>query len=317
MNPEPNLEPEPGTRNREPGTVLVTGAAGFAGGYVLDRLGRAGAPVVGWSRHDVDLLDRESVRRRIRELKPAAIYHCAGAPHVAHSWSDTTHPLRSNVLATHNLLDAVRRAGIACRVLVTGSATVYRDSPAPIDEEGALEPSSPYGLSKLAQEQLAIRAMAEDGVDVVVTRSFNHTGPGQRPSFAAPAMALQLALIETGRAQPVIRVGNLDALRDITDVRDTIRAYELLMSRGRSGVPYNVCSGVARAIRDVLDGLRRRARVPVRVEIDPSRLRRNDTPVLVGDPARLQTDTGWRPQISFDRLLDDLMEYWRRQVAGS
>jgi len=317
MNAEPNPEHEPGTGNPERGTVLVTGAAGFAGSYVMERLARQGTPIVGWSRHDVDLLDRESLRQRIRDLKPVAIYHCAGAPHVAHSWSDTTHPLRSNVLATHNLLDAVRRAGIACRVLVTGSATVYRDSPAPIDEDAAPGPSSPYGLSKLAQEQLAIRALAEDGIDIVVTRSFNHTGPRQRPSFAAPAMALQLALVEVGRAEPVIRVGNLDPLRDITDVRDTIRAYELLMARGRSGVPYNVCSGVARAIRDVLDGLRARARVPVRVEIDPSRLRPNDTPVLVGDPARLQADTGWRPEISFDQMLDDLMEYWRRQVAGS
>jgi GDP-4-dehydro-6-deoxy-D-mannose reductase len=297
--------------------VLVTGAAGFAGSYMLEQLARSGTPAVGWSRHDVDLLDRDRVRQRIRDLRPAAVYHCAGAPHVAHSWSDTTHPLRSNVLTTHILLDAIRRAGVACRVLVTGSATVYRDSPAPIDEESVLEPSSPYGLSKLAQEQLAIRALAEDGIDVVVTRSFNHTGPRQRPSFAAPAMALQLALIETGRAEPVIRVGNLDALRDITDVRDTVRAYELLMAQGRSGVAYNVCSGAARSIRDVLDGLRARARVRVRVEIDPTRLRRNDTPVLVGDPARLQADTGWRPEISFDRMLDDLMDYWRRQVSAS
>ena len=316
-NPEQNPEPEPGTWNPERGPVLVTGAAGFAGSYVIDRLASAGARAVGWSRHDVDLLDRDVVRTAVRDLKPAAIYHCAGAPHVAHSWSDTTHPLRSNVLATHNLLDAVRRAGVSCRILVTGSATVYRDSPAPIDETAPLEPSSPYGLSKLAQEQLAIRAMAEDGVDVIVTRSFNHTGPRQRPSFAAPAMALQLALIEIGRAEPVIRVGNLDALRDITDVRDTIRAYELLMARGRSGLPYNVCSGVARAIREVLDGLRARARVAVRVEVDPSRLRPNDTPVLVGDPARLQADTGWRPEIPFDRMLDDLLDYWRRQVAAS
>ncbi len=297
--------------------MLVTGAAGFAGGYVMERLARAGTPAVGWSRHDVDLLDREAVRARIRDLRPSAIYHCAGAPHVAHSWSDTTHPLRSNVLATHNLFDAVRRAGMACRVLVTGSATVYRDSPAPIDEGGALEPSSPYGLSKLAQEQLAIRAMAEDGIDIVVTRSFNHTGPRQRPSFAAPAMALQLALVEAGRAEPVIRVGNLDALRDITDVRDTIRAYELLMARGRAGVPYTVCSGVARAIGTVLDGLRARARVPVQVTVEPSRFRRNDTPVLVGDPARLQSDTGWRPEISFEQMLDDLLDYWRSQVAGA
>src|SRR5687768_7516154 len=251
--------------------VLVTGATGFAGGYVMERLAAAGTQAVGWSRRDVDLLDRDAVRARIRDLKPKAIYHCAGAPHVAHSWTDTTHALRSNVLATHHLLDAVRRGGAPCRVLVTGSATVYRATPDPVGEDAPIEPASPYALSKLAQEQLAIRSMAEDGVDVVVTRSFNHTGPRQRPTFAAPTIARQLALIEAGRIEPVIRVGNLDARRDITDVRDTARAYEHLMLRGRPGVPYNVCTGTARAIRDVLDGLRARISVAVRVEVDPAR----------------------------------------------
>lgn len=296
--------------------VLVTGAAGFAGRYLVEHLTSLGTDVVGWTRRDVDLLDRDGVRAAIRNLKPSAIYHCAGAAHVARSWSDTTHPLRANMLATHHLLDAVRRAGAPCRVLVTGSATVYKDSPAPIDEETPLQPSSPYGLSKLAQERLALRAIAEDGLEVVATRSFNHTGPRQRPSFAAPALALQLAMIEAGRAEPVIKVGNLDVLRDITDVRDTVRAYERLMARGRIGVPYNVCSGIARAIRDVLDGLRARIGVPVRVEIDPARLRPNDTPLIVGDPARLRADTGWTPEISFDRMLDDLLDYWRRQVTA-
>lgn len=299
------------------GPVLVTGAAGFAGSYLMERLALSGASAVGWSRRDVDLLDRDAVRARMRALMPSAIYHCAGAPHVAHSWSDTSHPLRSNVVATHNLLDAVRRAGLHCRVLVTGSATVYADAGGPIDEDDAIAPASPYALSKLAQEQLALRAMVEDGIDVVVTRSFNHTGPRQRPSFAAPAMAMQLAMIEAGRTEPVIRVGNLDARRDITDVRDTVRAYEDLMARGRPGMSYNVCTGVAHAIRDVLDGLRARIRVPVRVEIDSSRLRPNDTPVLIGNPARLQGDTGWRPEIPFDQMLDDLLGYWREQVARS
>jgi len=297
--------------------VLVTGAAGFAGSHLMDRLAQTDDQVVGGSRIDVDLLDRDAVRARIRELQPSAIYHCAGAPHVAHSWTDATYPLRSNVLATHNLLDAVRRAGIRCRVLITGSATVYRDSPAPIDESSAIGPASPYGLSKLAQEQLAMRAIAEDGVDVVIARSFNHTGPRQRPSFAAPAMAQQLALIEQGRAEPVVRVGNLDALRDISDVRDTVRAYQGLMAAGRSGAVYNVCSGKAHAIREVLDGLRAKINVPVRIELDPSRLRPNDTPVLVGDPARLHADTGWTPQIPFDQMLDDLLQYWRAQVSHS
>ena len=295
--------------------VLVTGAAGFAGSYLVERLRHSGTEVVGWSRQDVDLLDRDTVRARIRELAPAAIYHCAGAPHVAHSWTDAAHPLRSNVLATHYLLDAVRRSGAAPRVLVTGSAAVYRASPAPIAEDSALEPSSPYGLSKLAQEQLCVRALAEDGVEVVLTRSFNHTGPRQMPSFAAPTLARQMALIEAGRAEPVIHLGNLDAKRDITDVRDTVRAYELLMDRGRVGVPYNVCSGTAYAIREILDGLRARVRVPVQVEVDLWRLRPNDAPVLVGSPARLRAETEWAPEIPFDRMLDDLLEYWRMEVG--
>jgi GDP-4-dehydro-6-deoxy-D-mannose reductase len=299
------------------GTVLVTGAAGFAGSHLVERLQQSGADVTAWSRRDVDLLDRQAVRARIRELAPAAIYHCAGAPHVAHSWTDTAHPLRSNVLATHYLLDAVRRAGVRARVLVTGSAVVYRSAATPISENSAIEPSSPYALSKLAQEHLAVRAGAEDGVEVVITRSFNHTGPRQAASFAAPTLTRQIAMIEAGCMEPVIRVGNLDARRDITDVRDTVRAYELLMARGRPGVPYNVCSGKGYAIREILDGLLRRVGVPVRVEVDPSRLRPNDTPVLIGSPERLRTETGWQPEIPFDRMLDDLLAYWRSEVARS
>lgn len=297
------------------GPVLVTGAAGFAGSYMMERLAGAGVPAIGWSRRDVDLLDRDAVRACIAELRPRAIYHLAGAPHVAESWIDTARPLRANALATHYLLDAVRRAGAPCRVLVTGSAAVYRASDEPIDEEGPLAPSSPYAVSKLAQEQLALRAVAEDGVDVVVTRPFNHTGPRQPASFAAPTFARQLARIEAGLAEPVIRVGNLDARRDITDVRDTVRAYELLMARGRVGVPYNVCSGVGRSIRQVLDELRSRIRVPVRLEVEAERLRPNDTPVLVGSPARVRADTGWLPEIPLERTLEDLLDYWRAEVA--
>jgi GDP-4-dehydro-6-deoxy-D-mannose reductase len=299
----------------EPGTVLVTGASGFAGSHLLTRLRETQAEVVGWSRADVDLLDRDAVRERIRELRPSAIYHCAGAPHVAQSWNDTVHPLRSNVLATHYLLDALRRAGVGCRMVVTGSAAVYGTSSEPIREDGPIAPASPYALSKLAQEQLAIRGVAEDGIDVVVTRSFNHTGPRQSPAFAAPALARQFALIEAGKSEPVVHAGNLDARRDLTDVRDTVRAYELLMAHGRPGLAYNVCSGVAYAIREILEGLQARVTIPVRIEIDPSRLRPNDTPVLVGDPERLHAVSGWRPEISFDRMLDDLLDYWRGVVT--
>jgi GDP-4-dehydro-6-deoxy-D-mannose reductase len=276
----------------------------------MDRLSGA----VGWSRPDVNLLDRDAVRARMRDLAPAVVYHCAGAPHVARSWSDTAHPLATNVLATHYVLDALRRNGRPCRVLIPGSAYVYRGSDAPIAETAEVAPANPYALSKLAQERLGVRSVDEDGLEVIVTRSFNHTGPRQAPSFAAPAFARQLARIEAGLDEPVIHVGNLDARRDVTDVRDTVRAYELLVERGRPAIPYNVCSGMAHSIRDLLDGLRSRTRVPVRIEVDRLRLRPNDTPVLVGDASRLRADTGWAPEVSFDRMLDDLLDYWRQAV---
>ena len=306
--------------------VLVTGAAGFAGSHLVEYLaGRS--DVTAWTRSDsppelsglarwrrVDLLDRERVRQEIRELRPACVYHCAGASHVGHSWQDTAEPLASNVLTTHYLFDALRRTGSRCRVLIPGSATVYGSSPSPLHEDSPLAPASPYALSKLAQEQLGRRGLVEDGIDVILTRAFNHTGPRQSPAFAAPGMARQIALIEDGGIDPLIKVGNLDAQRDLTDVRDTVRAYALLMERGEPGSVYNVASGVARSMRAVLDALVGRCRVPVQIAVDPTRLRPHDIPVLVGDATRLCAATGWTPAITFDRMLDDLLDYWRVAV---
>ena len=309
-------------------TVLVTGAGGFAGSHLVEHLaGRC--DLAGWARSDppavvaglarwtrVDLLDRERVRRAILALRPSAVYHCAGVAHVADSWQDTARPLAGNVLTTHYLLDALRRAGSPCRVVIPGSATVYASSANPLHEDSALAPASPYAVSKLAQEQLGRRAVTEDGVDVIVTRAFNHTGPRQSPAFAVSGMARQIARIERGGVEPVIRVGNLDTLRDLTDVRDTVRAYALLMERGVPGTVYNVASGVARPMRAVLDALVERSHVAVEVALDPSRLRPHDTPILLGDPTRLRTATGWAPLISFDRMLDDLLAYWRTTLRA-
>lgn len=305
------------------GPTLVTGATGFAGGHLIEWLADT-TDVVGWGRRApapslaalarweaVDLHDRDRVRARIRALRPSFIYHCAGSPHVAGSWKNPAEPLASNVLGTAHLLDAVRDAGIACRVLVTGSATVYAPSAEPIREDAPRLPQNPYALSKLAQEDLALRAAREDGMDIVVARAFNHTGARQSDAFVAPAIAHQVARIERGEIAPVLHVGNLDAVRDLSDVRDVVRAYAALMARAPGGVAYNVASGVGRPIRAIVDALCARARVPIGLEVDPSRLRPSDTPVLIGEITRLQVATGWTPEVSFDRMLDDLLTSWR------
>ena len=309
-------------------TALVTGASGFAGSLLLELLESTEATVFAWHRpgstprinrssirwQPVDVTDRNAVARAITDSRPDAIYHLAGAAHVAQSWNEPRETLATNVVGTHHILDALRRAGLAARVLVPGSAYVYKQSNRPLSEDDPTGPASPYALSKLAQEMLGRRGIIEDGQRVFLTRSFNHTGPRQDPSYAAPGFARQIALIESGRMAPTIEVGNLDAIRDLTDVRDTVRAYQAILEKGRAGVVYNVCSGRAVAIREVLDRLAAMSRSPVRVQVDPGRYRPSDIPILVGNPKRLQRDTGWAPSITLDRTLSDLLDYWRKEV---
>ena len=311
-------------------TVVITGAAGFAGSHLLDLLGeddvrvvalrkpgigaetQAAYPAVEWI--EIDLLDRGSVRRTVAELAPATIYHLAGSPHVGQSWKAATETLSVNVLGTHHLLEGLRAEGLHSRVVVPSSAYVYRPTGRALTEDDPVESTNPYAISKIATELAAARASRRDGISVVVARSFNHIGPRQDPSFFASGVARQVALIEAGRISPVIRVGNLDSRRDITDVRDTVRAYRALAERGTPGQPYNVCSGLAHTMRDLLDGLVALARVRVSIEPDPDRFRPNDTPLLLGDPSRIRRDVGWRPLIPIEQTLRTLLDYWRQAV---
>jgi len=311
-----------------PGPVLITGATGFAGSHLVELLAGTGR-VAGWGRSAprpelarlaewtaIDLLDRENVQHEIASLRPATIFHLAGSPQVAESWHDSTTPLAGNVLATAHLFDAIQHARLRCRVLVAGSATVYAPSESPLKESDPLTPTNPYALSKLAQEQLALRAASEDGLEVVMVRAFNHTGPRQVPTFVAPSMARQIALIESGRLEPVMRVGNLQSLRDFLDVRDIVRAYTSLMERGKAGEIYNVGSGTGRSIQSLLDALRSRSRVQVDVETDPARFRPIENMAVIANTDRLREQTGWQPEISFDSMLDHLLSYWRAEVSG-
>lgn len=313
------------------GTILVTGAAGFAGGHLLELLSRdtADADIIAWHRPEgapprlsttsrgvrweaVDLLDRRAVAEATARLRPQAVYHCAGAAHVGRAWDSTEATFAINVRGTHHLLDGLERTGVDARVLIPSSAMVYAPAAEPLTERHALRPSSPYGVSKLAQEMLGARVHGR--VSVLLARAFNHVGPRQDPHFAASGFAQRIADIEHGLWKPEISVGNLDARRDLTDVRDTVRAYRLILERGQPGRPYNVCSGRAITIRHLLDRLVERARVPVTVHMDPARLRPNDLPLLVGDPARLRNELGWNAEIALERTLDDLLEYWREET---
>jgi GDP-4-dehydro-6-deoxy-D-mannose reductase len=306
--------------------ILVTGAAGFAGSHLIELLVGEGHDIIGWHRpggtppalaacvrwEAVDLLDRAAVTAAIGRRRPATVYHCAGAAHVGRAWNSTTQTLEVNVRGTHHLLEALTDAGLSPVVLIPSSAMIYRPSERPLTEDAPVLPSNPYGLSKLAQERLAVMAMA-DGLDVRVGRAFNHVGPRQHPSFAAAGFAKQIAEIEAGRRPPEIVVGNLEARREATDVRDTVRAYRAIVERGTAGRHYNVSSGQAYAIGEILERLIAHARVPVHVRVDPARLRPNDVPLLVGDPARLRDELAWTPEIPLERTLADVLEYWRDQ----
>jgi GDP-4-dehydro-6-deoxy-D-mannose reductase len=294
--------------------VLVTGARGFAGRQLIDFLAGRGMAATAWGRENVDLLDRHAVNAAVAELKPEIVYHLAGSAHVGSSFDNVTNTLAVNVLGTHHLLDALHSARLSARVLISGSSLVYRQSEFALREDHPTGPSSPYGLSKLAQEMLARQAIVGDGQHVLLTRSFNHTGPHQKPSYALPAFARQIALIEKGRIPPVIDVGNLDSARDLHDVRDTVRAYYEIATRGEPGRVYNVCSGRASSIREMLDGLLRLSQTQITVRIDPSRFRPNDNPIVLGDPTRIERELGWWPEIPLEKTLADLLDFWRKEV---
>ena len=317
--------------------VLVTGAAGFVGGHLLEALATRNPArrIVAWRRphaagraprparadhtpptvvwQDVDLLDRADVHHRVSEIAPTHVYHCAGVADVTGSWNNVVRTLETNVIGTEHVLDALCQVCPTARMLLPGSALVYQPSDAAIAENHPIGPVSPYGVSKLAQEMLA-RGYA-NGPDLVMTRSFTHIGPGQDPSYAISSFAHQIARIEAGQTEPTIRVGFLDSRRDLTDVRDTVNAYCGLMASGAPRTVYNVCSGRGQKIHDVLVGLIDLARVPIAVELDPSRLRSNDPALVLGDRSRISRDVGWEPQITLAETLRDLLHYWRRKVT--
>lgn len=309
------------------GPLVVTGASGFAGSHLLRALARRQTtPLVGWGRsrtgtaagvvwRHVDVLDRDAVRHAIAADRPAAVIHLAGAPHVGHSWKNALPTLQINVLGTHHLLEAIREESPDCRTLVVTSGMIYQPGDAALTESAPLVPTNPYGLSKLAQDQLA-RLCAQEGLDVVVARPFNHIGPGQDASFAISSFARQIARIERGDAPPEIHVGNLDTERDLTDVRDVVEAYVRILDDAATGAAYNVCSGRVLRIGDLLAQLLTLTTTRVTITSDPERMRPSDIPRLLGSHDALTADLGWRPAIPVAQSLADTLDWWRATLAS-
>lgn len=313
--------------------ALITGIAGFAGSHLAEYLLRhTQCKVAGtihrqdsrvahlWDRvalYRVDLRDATAVAEIIADVRPDLIFHLAAQSFVPISWQHPWTTFEQNVHGQVNVLQAVAQQGLPTRVLVVGSNEEYgliRPEDLPIDEETPLRPNSPYGVSKVAQDLMGWQYYHSYGMAVVRVRPFNHTGPRQGDRFVAPAFARQIAEAEAGLREPVLRVGNLSAIRDFSDVRDVVRAYWLALTQGEPGQVYNIGSGAGHIIEELLQALLRHSSVDLRVEPDPARMRPSDVPVSICDNSRLRSATGWQPEIPFEKSLQDILDDWRERV---
>lgn len=317
--------------------VLITGPTGPVGSFLADYLVRLPDVDVHlfkrWRSdprpiqqllgrvtiHEGDIEDPYAVAAAVRAAAPDRIYHLAAQSYPSASWDAPVTTLRTNVEGTINVLEAVRAHAPQARVHVAGSSAEYgpvTPDEVPIPETRPLRPASPYGVSKVTQELLGLQYCDSYGLHVVVTRSFNHVGPRQGDRCSIQTFCQQMAWIEAGRQQPVMFVGNLEARRDFTHVDDVARALWLLLERGTPGTVYNLCSGTATRIGDIVEMVRERGRVPVEVHADPARLRPLDEPLLLGDNSRLRRDTGWQPTVQMPQIVEELLAFWRDEARA-
>jgi GDP-4-dehydro-6-deoxy-D-mannose reductase len=309
--------------------ALITGVGGFVGRHLLQHLQREGDDVFGLARATdvqgldarrivkIDLFDRGDVARAVRQTQPEAVYHLAAQSSPAESLTDPWTTICNNLACQFNLLEGLLSAGLRPRVLVVGSSDEYgRVLPAdvPTHEDVPLRPTTPYAVSKVGQDMMGFQYFAQHSLPVVRVRPFNHTGPGHDARFVIPSFARQLAEIESGLREPVLRVGNLEVSRDFTDVRDMVRAYRLALTLGTPGDVYNLGSGRSTRIADMVGELVALCRVHAETRVDPALLRPSDIPRQQADIRKFTALTGWQPNIPWHTTLRDTFEYWREKV---
>jgi GDP-4-dehydro-6-deoxy-D-mannose reductase len=318
--------------------ALITGITGFAGSHLAEFL-LAEHPEVEvhgtyrWRSRmeniehlrgrihlvETELRDPSSVTAALARIRPDYIFHLAAQSFVPASWTAPADTLATNIGGQANLFEAIRSLGLDPVVQIACSSEQYglvHPDETPIKETNPLRPLSSYAVSKVAQDLLGYQYFQSYGLKVVRTRGFNHTGPRRGQVFVTSNFCSQVAAIELGLQEPVIRVGNLDAIRDFTDVRDMVRAYWLAVTRARPGEVYNIATGQGITIRAMLDQLLALSTAKVRIEIDPERLRPSDVEILIGDSSKFRADTGWEPRIPFAQTLSDLLAYWRGVLAA-
>ena len=324
---------------------LITGIGGFAGAHLAQLLLDAGGEVAGYTLplpasaaiplptgvelvHG-DILDREAVGRVIGELRPTTIYHLAAASHVGESWTHRRRTFEINVLGTDTVLEAAASLDPKPRFVVISSGQVYgelfinrdpsnseTDGFEPPTEDAPAQPVSPYAASKLCCEVLGRQAWRGHGLPTLVARPFNFAGPGQEPTFACSEWSRRVALAEAGLTAPLIEVGNLEPRRDFTDVRDMVAGFFAIAQHGRAGAGYNLCSGRAIAISELLDMIVGLSQVPIEIVVDNSRLRPSDVPLFVGDPGRAKRELGWEAARPLSETVTDTLQHWRDRVAS-
>lgn len=314
--------------------VLITGITGFAGGHLTELLARDSYEIYGTyldpfnpkslspfqqkaTFYPCDLTQPEAIEAVVKTVQPDFVYHLAGMSHVQKSWSLRETTLKVNLFGSLNLLESLRKFAPSARTLIVSSGEVYGEVPLdlqPISENFPIRPMTPYAVSKASLELLCYPYIYGDKLHIIIVRPFNHTGPRQNPTFVCSDFARQIAEIEKGLREPRIYVGNLDTRRDFSDVRDVVRGYQMIMKKGQTGEIYNIASGKAYAIGELLDILLGLSRVKIQVSPDPERIRPSDIPLLLGDNTKVRHQIGWEPEISIQDTLRDILSYWRERI---